>query len=139
MLIAERRLGLDPRRELEAAELGAKLQDPAKTCEFSQWLLRAVDSEAACIIGPLAEGVPQCPGLIMSVEQAAWLAPRLDIVTGDLDALLSPPVPLSTARFWLVHLHGDNLPLSRLLADRIHGSIVYTSQRYCLWPLIGIG
>ncbi len=96
-------------------------------------------SEIVCILGPLAERVPQCPGLVMSVEQAAGLSLRLDVVAGDLDALLSPSVPLSAARFWLVHLHGDNLALSRLLADSIHGSVVYTNQRYCLWPVLGIG
>ena len=51
----------------------------------------------------------------------------------------SRPPPLdewAAYRYWLVHLHGDNYWLHR---DPAGGRVAYTSQAYCLWPVIGTG
>ncbi|MCE4600815.1 MAG: hypothetical protein F7C38_04540 [Desulfurococcales archaeon] len=143
--IAEKRLRLPRRREIEAAELAARYAVPSSTCGFLQWAVSNIPGRRVCVLGPLFEGdgLNDCD-VVIGVEQVTSLPYGVDVLTGDLDSLDKASIhPRDASMYWLVHVHGDNTMLlsnngvlDRVLRDE---GIVFTSQVACLWPVLGIG
>ncbi len=87
-----------------------------------------------CVVGPLSRGLPTGCDVVFTVE-SPWLYGG-DAVFTDLDSRGAPLEPVAAWRFWLVHVHGDNW--LHALA-RAPPRAVYTSQAYCVPPVLGTG
>ncbi len=128
-------LGLPWHRESMALEAAWRHSDPGVVCGFLAEAWERVPGEKVCVLGPLYDGLlpPGC-SVYYAVEAPGTLGS--DAVFTDRDSRPPPLEEWAAYRYWLVHIHGDNYWIVRPPAD---GKVIYTSQAYCKWPVIGIG
>lgn len=140
--IVEPAMGYSRVREVEAAYYASHVASGAAVCRFLEWAFRNIPERRVCVVGPLY-GLSKRPrgcDVVVGVEQVALWGLECDLVSGDLDVtrgrITEDP---AGERFRLVHIHGDNyehvLSWSPVDGERV----VYTSQAYCAWPVLGIG
>ena len=128
-------LGLPWHREALALERAWRLGDPGALCGFLAEAWERVPGGRVCVLGPLHDGPrPRGCSVYYAVEAPGTLG--ADAVFTDRDSRPPPLDEWAAYRYWLVHLHGDNYWLAGPPAAE---RIVYTSQAYCRWPVLGIG
>jgi len=132
------RLGYSMEREAVAASWAARAApDP---CPLLARLYEDVPGGKVVVYGPLA-GPPRGEGLAAAPEGGVVPGHKYHIVAGDLDSALDPYMLSIHAGMLLIHVHGDNfltLP-ARLSPPPPRTLVGYTSQAYCLWPVLGVG
>jgi len=130
---AARRLGIPGHAEALAAWEAAVRSDSGRACRLLAWLFENVPGSRVCILGPRARRPPRGCDIIFSVQAPDVFG--IDAVFTDLDSLPPPLDIRASAKWLLVHVHADNW--TRVLNYGLEA--VYTSQAYCIPPVLGIG
>lgn len=141
--VAASRLGLSWEREAAAAHLASQLSmySGVDTCRVLGMLYRLIPGSRVCVLWPGASRIPEGCDVVAAPESLPVRGVRYDIVAGDLDSRWDPYVLSAHARLLLIHFHGDNytrLP-SRLSPWPSWSMLAFTSQAYCMWPVLGVG
>jgi len=141
--VVEKTMGYNRSREAEAAESASKVGDYDAVCNFLSWAFDRLAGSRVCIVGPLYDGgrgeLAACD-IVMGVEQVYLSSVGCDVVSGDMDVTHGHVLERGVLEhFRIVHVHGDNY--TRVVNEaRRHGrNVVFTSQAYCFWPVLGIG
>jgi len=128
--------------ELKAAIYGASLFDEASVCIALHRVRTMLREREVCVVGPLADNVPDSCEVVISVEgvEPLYSGPFPSIIVGDGDSGgLATYSTCGFGRYCFLHFHGDNMILASELAGAARGWLVPTSQAFCVPPLLGIG
>lgn len=141
--LVEKSMGYNRSREAEAAESASRVGDYDAVCNFLSWAFDRLARSRVCIIGPLYDGgryeLESCD-VVMGVEQVYLSGVRCNVVSGDMDVTYGLILEGGVLeRFRIVHVHGDNYTRVVNEARRYGRDVIFTSQAYCFWPVLGIG
>jgi len=141
--VVEKTMGYNRSREAVAAESASRVGDYDAVCNFLSWAFDRLADSHVCIIGPLYDGggygLAGCD-VLMGVEQVYLSSVKCDVVSGDMDVTHGLVLEGGVLeRFRIIHVHGDNYTRVVNEVRRLGRNVVFTSQAYCFWPVLGIG